>query len=330
VSAARPSAAPGRVALGAAVGLAHIDALGAPYVDTFLDHFAALTPENEMKMEALRPQPARWDFGPADRLVGFAAAHGKAVRGHTLVWHSQLPNWVTGRAWTRRALRRYLREYVHTVVAHFRGRVGEWDVVNEPLDERGGLRASLWRDVIGPGYVADAVRWAREADPDATLLLNDHGAEGRNAKSDGLLALARRLREDGVPLDGIGFQMHVSTRSFPDERALRANLVRFADLGLEVQVTEMDVPCQVRSGSVAERLRAQAAVYAQVARACASVPACRRLGVWGVSDAASWRGAARRPLLFDAAHRPKPAWDAVAEALRIPAGAHAGARSQAG
>jgi endo-1,4-beta-xylanase len=303
------------VPLGAAVSATHLDTLGAAYADTFLRHFSALTPENEMKMEVLRPERGRWRFEPADRLVNLACANGKAVRGHTLVWHSQLPRWLMQHAWSREALRAYLRDYVHTVVGHYRGRVCEWDVVNEPLDEHGRLRRSLWRDVIGPHYVEDALRWAREADPSARLLINEHGVERANRKSDGLLALVRRLRDRGVPLDGVGFQMHVTTAAFPSEQELAAALARFAAADLEVQVTEMDVCTLETTASVAERLRVQADVYAHAARACAAQPRCTRFGVWGVSDAASWIGAERRPLLFDAAHQAKPAWTAVSGAL---------------
>jgi endo-1,4-beta-xylanase len=303
------------IPLGTAFSGSQMDTLGASYVDTFLRHFRALTPENEMKMEVLRPQRARWRFAPADRLVGFARAHDKAVRGHTLVWHSQLPHWVMREPWSRDALRGYLRDYVHTVVGHFRGRVREWDVVNEPLDDHGRLRRSLWLEVIGPGYVADALRWAREADPAARLLINEHGVEWPNEKTQGLVALVRRLLAADVPLDGIGFQMHVTTAAFPSERQLAAGLRRFATLGLEVQITEMDVSTTETAGGVAGRLRAQADVYAQAARACAAEPRCARFGIWGVCDAASWIGAERRPLLFDTAYRAKPAWDAVSAVI---------------
>ena len=202
-------AAPAPV-LGAAVNWARLQAPG-PYQRLFLAHFHALTPENEFKMEALSPAPGRLDFSQADAIMRWADVHGIPVHGHTLVWAQQLPGWLTSRTWSRAELRDVLRWYVTCVVRHFRGRVATWDVVNEPLADDGSLRPNVWRRVLGPAYLALALRWAHAADPAARLLVNDYGIERSGPKADGMARLLRALRAARVPVDGVGLQSHLTT-----------------------------------------------------------------------------------------------------------------------
>lgn len=300
---------PARPRLGSALGAQVLGGADPRYAPTYLANFESMTPENEMKMDALQPARGSFSFATADAMVDWARARGKTVRGHTLVWHNQLPEWLTSRSWTRDELREVLREHVQSVVTHFRGRVAEWDVVNEPLEGDGTLRSNLWMDVIGPSYVEDALRWARAADPAARLYVNDFSTERLNAKSDGLLALAGDLRERSVPLDGVGFQTHVSTSWHPSPGELEVNLRRFAALGLDVGITELDV------ADLGHDLAAQAAVYRDVAAACRAVAACRGVTTWGISDAMTWLGSASAPLPFDASYAPKPAWPALLAGL---------------
>lgn len=283
-----------------------------PYRRLFLAAgFEALTPENEMKMDALAPAPGAFSFAEADALVRWAQRHRIAVHGHTLVWHEQLPAWLTSRSWTRDELLGILRRHVQAVVGHFRGRVRSWDVVNEPLEEDGTLRRSLWARVIGPDYVARALAWAREADPGARLLVNDFNVERAGAKADGMARLVGDLRRRGAPLDAVGLQSHLTSAWAPAPADLAATMRRYARLGVGVEVSELDVEI----GAGAGELRRQAAVYGSVAAACRAQPACARLTTWGFTDASTWLGSHTRPLPFTAAGEPKPAWRALRAGL---------------
>ena len=281
------------------------------YQRLFLDHYSSLTPENVMKMDALAPAPGQFSFGEADALVRWSRRHGIAIHGHTLVWGSQIPPWVADGTWTREELRTFLEHYVKTVVGRYRGRIESWDVVNEPLATDGSLQRNLWRRVLGPGYVADALRWAHEADPGARLYVNDFNIEGRSPKTDGMLALLSRLRRERAPIDGVGLQSHLTLGSAPPAHQLRRTMRRYAALGLAVDVSEMDVP----TGRGRRAEAAQARVYQEVATACRELPACGRFATWGFTDASTWLGTGERPLPFTAHGAAKPAWRAIESAL---------------
>jgi endo-1,4-beta-xylanase len=303
--------------LGGLVGVAVQDRLldkDEGYAQLVDDAFASVTPENEMKMAVLQPERGRFDFRQADRIVDWAVERGKRVRGHTLVWHNQNPGWLTEGRFSREELLAIMREHITTVMRRYKGRVREWDVVNEAVeDDRGALRKSVWLDGIGPDYVEQAFRFARDADPDAVLVYNDYGAEGAGTKSDGVRRLLLRLRKRGVPLDAVGLQGHVDTAPIPQ---LDANLDAFRALGVRIRFTEVDV--RVRPPASARELRAQARQYARLARACRRVQ-CEGFTVWGVDDADSWVPGAYPgfgdALLFDGDLRPKPAARALREAL---------------
>lgn len=289
----------------------------------------AITPENALKWDATEAEPGRFNFTEADRQLTFARRHGLAVRGHALVWHRQLPPWLDGL--TPNALRQALERHVRGVAGHTRGQVRSWDVVNEPLDEQGhGLRRSLWLEQLGPGYIADALRWARQADPKARLLINDYGLEGDDPqtarKRESLLALIDNLQRDGVPLDGIGLQAHLLA---PKEGAARfatlpAFLQELRRRGLAVEITELDVSDRELPGDIAVRDGRVAATYDAFLRAVLPEPALRQITTWGLSDRGTWLNAAfprsdglpQRPLPYDANLRPKPARSSIAAALQ--------------
>jgi endo-1,4-beta-xylanase len=197
----------------------------AEYVGVMVREFASVTPGNEMKMGPLRPTRDAFDFAEADRLVDFAEARGLKVRGHTLVWHQQLPSWLTSVNWNRDQLIDILQEHITTVVTRYRGRLSAWDVINEGVDEDGSLRETIWLKTIGPEYIEMAFRWAREADPDVRLFNYDYSAEGGGAKSEAVYALVRDLADSGVPIDGVGMQMHFTTNWNPGSAAIAANML---------------------------------------------------------------------------------------------------------
>lgn len=284
--------------------------------------FSSVTPENVMKWGLVEPTRGRYEWAEADRLVRFARAHHQVVRGHTLVWHNQLPEWVTAGTWTRAQLRGILRKHVTDQVTHFKGQISAWDVVNEAFNEDGTLRDSLWLQKLGPGYIADAFRWAHRADPKAVLYYNDYNLEGIGPKSDAVYRLVRQLRREGVPVQGVGLQTHLDTLyDFPEK--MQFNMERFARLGVDVAITEADVriPLPV---SPTEGL-AQVADYSQTMQACLAVPRCVSYTVWGFGDAYSWvpavfdgEGSAD---IFDENLAPKPAYYALQQDLRLAAGA---------
>ena len=281
------------------------------YLRAFVSIFGSLPPENEMKWALIHPQRNRYEFGDADALTGLARGTGKRVRGHTLVWEQQLPKWVTDREWTRAQLRRVLVSHVRRVVSHFRGRVTQWDVVNEPLRPSGRLKQSVFRRVLGSGYIALAFRTARAADPKAKLFLNENASEYPGPKQDALVALAARLRRAGVPINGIGLQDHTQAGNAPDSARLRKTMRRFTRLGLDVEITELDIAAASDAAAAS-----QPRDYAATAAACAAEPRCTGLAVWGVTDKWSWIGADKRALPFDEEARPKPALAALLRELR--------------
>ena len=291
-------------------------AADAAYRQTIAEQFSTVTPENVMKWQLVEPTRGQYDWAAADRLVDFASRIDATVRGHTLVWHNQLPDWLTGGSFTPDELRALLRKHIRDEVGHFRGRIWHWDVVNEAFNEDGTLRDTIWRSNLGDGYIADAFRWAHHADPDAKLFINDYNVEGVNAKSDGLYDLVKRLRAEGVPIDGVGVQAHLGIQyGFPD--SLEQNLKRFADLGVDVALTEADVrmPLPV----TAEKLQTQADYYGRLVQGCLAVRRCVSFTVWGFTDAHSWvpgfftgEGAA---CLYDENLQPKPAYFAVRDDL---------------
>lgn len=278
--------------------------------------FSSLTPENAMKWDAIEPERGRFRWRDADAAVAFAREHRMSVRGHTLLWHNQMPAWLGKGDWTRASLRRVLRTHVRRVMERYRGKVAEWDVLNEIVADSGkGLRASLWSDVLGDDFAADVLRWAREADPDAKLYWNEIGADGVTAKSDEFYRRAAEIKAQGAPLDGVGFQAHFNLDGVPD--GFEDNLRRFADLGLDVRVTELDVALPVPADEKARA--AQADIYAKAARACLRVDRCRGITVWGFTDRFSWIPSSQKGFgdatLLDRDLEPKPAYRAFAETL---------------
>lgn len=272
-----------------------------------------ITVGNEMKWDATEASRGQFTFTGGDRITAGAVADGQRVRGHTLVWHSQTPQWVHDLPADQ--LRQAMLDHIREVAGHYRGKVFAWDVVNEAFEENGTRRQSFWQQKLGDGYLAEAFRAARAADPDAKLYYNDYNIDGLGAKSDAVYELVRSFKQQGVPIDGVGLQAHLVLGSVP--ASLQQNMQRFADLGVDVAVTEMDVRMTLPAD--ASKLAAQAADYGAVARACLAVARCVGITTWALSDKHSWipsvfpgQGAA---LPFDAAFAPKPAYQALVTAF---------------
>ena len=289
-----------------------------PYADLASRQLGAVTPENQMKWASVEPLRGSFNWRGADKLVAFAKANRQKVRGHTLVWHSQLPQWLIGGAFSPAELRDLMVDHIAREAGRFKGEIYAWDVVNEAFNDDGSWRKSIWFQAMGPDYVAIALRAARAADPEAKLYINDYNVETAGPKMQALLDLVGSLKRAGAPLDGVGLQSHFIAGKAP--RDLRDVMQKFAALGVDVAVTELDV--RLKMPPDAKSLAVQAADYAAVAAACRSVERCVGITTWGITDAHSWVpsyfsgfGAA---LPFDENYKAKPAVSATIEALTKP------------
>ncbi|MFC4589160.1 endo-1,4-beta-xylanase [Sphaerisporangium corydalis] len=283
------------------------------YITVLDREFNSVTAENAMKWDATEPSAGSFSYGSADALVTHAQAHGQQVRGHTLVWHNQTPSWVQNLA--AADLRTAMQNHIANVVGHFKGKIYAWDVVNEIFDDNGGFRSSFWSQKLGQTFVADAFTAARAADPAAKLYINDYNVEGVNSKSTAMYNLVRTLKSQGVPIDGVGLQAHLIVGQVPSD--LQQNIQRFADLGVDVALTELDIRMQTPSDST--KLANQRTDYNRVTTACLAVTRCVGITVWGFTDKYSWvpdvfsgQGAA---LPYNENYQAKPAYTGMLDAL---------------
>jgi len=290
------------------------------YRETLAREFNCLVADNCMKFDAVQPERGRFDFADADAVVAFARQHRMKMRGHTLVWHNALPDWVRKGEFSKAEALEILREHIFTVLRHFNGTAYCWDVVNEALGEEGGWREkSPWYRWIGPDYLPQVFRWAHEADPDIQLFYNDYGMELPGVKSDTCYALLRDLLADGVPIHGVGFQYHLGVENRLDREACLANLHRFHELGLDIHFTELDISIK---RPITDALRQeQADEYANRLGIALASHAVSAVLLWGFTDRHTWipeftKGEYDEPLLFDAEYRPKLAYGAVLETLQ--------------
>lgn len=308
--------------------------------------FNAISPENALKWLIVHPQPDTYSFDLSDKYVAFGLEHHMFIHGHNLVWHSQVPQWVfhddKGDLLTRDALLARLHDHISTVVGRYKGKIDSWDVVNEALNEDGTLRQSLWYKIIGPDYIEKAFQYAHEADPNAQLFYNDYNLTNE-PKRQGAIALMKKLQAEGIPITGIGLQDH-DHLTVPTVEQEDAAITAFADLGLKVAISELDVdvlPSRQRATADVSAASQQNAAqdealnpytnglpdsvqkelalrYADLFRVYLKHrDAIERVTFWNLTDRESWlnnfpvRGRTNYPLLFDRDGKPKPAFDAV-------------------
>jgi endo-1,4-beta-xylanase len=263
--------------------------------------FNSVTPENEMKWDATEPSPGNFTYANADRIVSHARQRGMRVRGHALAWHSQQPGWVQNLSGS--ALRNAMLNHVTQVATNYRGQIHSWDVVNEAFaDGSSGARRDSNLQRTGNDWIEAAFRAARTADPGAKLCYNDYNTDSWTAaKTQAVYRMVQDFRQRGVPIDCVGFQSHFNSGS-PYPSNYRTTLSSFAALGVDVQITELDIE------------GASATTYRNVVNDCLAVARCTGITVWGIRDSDSWR-ASQNPLLFDGNGNKKPAYDAVLSAL---------------
>lgn len=276
----------------------------------------------------LRPDSQHYDFSAGDSVVAFAKRYGMRVQAHHLLWGFEyaLPKWLLNGNYTRDQLLQLIHDHISTVVGHFKGRVNEWTVVNEAF----GGNDQFWGPRIGPEYIELAFRWAHEADPKAALILNQYNDEDRRNQSNQTITdqtynLIKDLKEKGVPIDGVGMQMHLSIDDPPKKEDVIQNMRHFGELGVSVYVTELDVNLYGASGTTEEKYARQAQVYRDMLGACLESGVCKSFTMFGFYDPDSWlldptvqrdlglHGEA--PLLFDANYSPKPAYFAIRDTL---------------
>ncbi len=290
------------------------------YPEILAREFNSVTPENATKWGPLAPDAESYDWEDADAIVEFAEEHSQAIKGHAFVWDQQTPSWLSS-SMTEEELRTALKDHIQTTLERYRGKIGAWDVVNEAvdMDTESGYTESIFYDKLGPGYIEDAFRWAHEADPDVLLYYNEVAIERAGPKSDFTYELMRDLLDRGVPIDGIGFQSHVSTHRYPPLSNLRANIRRFADLGLRVNISELDARTVLMPGNQQERWSAQRIAFQQVVGACIVEPGCEGVTLWGFTDRYSWIADETEPddpLIFDRNYQKKPAYEGTMDGLK--------------
>jgi endo-1,4-beta-xylanase len=283
--------------------------------------FNCLVAENAMKFGPVCPKGRGvYDFNNVDAIMAFAQANNMKVRGHALVWHQQQPGWLSEDEWTKQEMADILHEHIATMVSRYKGKVYAWDVVNEAISDSNDVndvyRKDNYLDALGPEYIDMAFRWAREADPQAKLFYNDYGADFGGVKFEKMYQMVAGMKKRGVPIDGVGLQMHINLSAQGKGEELAKVIRRLGELGLQVQITEMDVALDLPADKAA--LEKQAKIYGEITAVAMREKACTALLLWGFTDKHSWipwftkdkQGAA---LIFDEEYRPKPAYEAMKE-----------------
>src|SRR5579871_5128934 len=313
------------------------------------DQFSVLTPGNDMKWQVVEPTQGVFDWTGADNVVNFAEAHRQRVRGHTLVWHNQLPNWLTqgvaNGTISSSQLRELLHQHITTEVGRYRGRVWQWDVVNEMFTDSNPSQINpndFWVSHLGVGVIADAFRWAHAADPEALLCYNDYniaGEDGSNAKFAAAFAMVKSLLAQKVPIDCVGDQGHLDLQYGFNSILMTQDLQAYASLGLKVAITEADVRTFVETTDSNQSPivsptdptpshtanAAGADWYIGMLQSCLAVKACISFTVWGFADAESWipgtfKGEGDADL-YDVNLNQKPQFTALQQTLLLAPGA---------
>lgn len=305
---------------------------------TVYKNFNIIVGENQMKPAYLQPKKGEYSWWDADRLVNLAERHGLEIRGHTLVWHSQLQPWVSsdgykndgndGKGYNREELLQIMKDHITTVMTRYKGKIREWDVVNECLDDnqsivhsqpsKYNMRKSVWYNVIGEDFLDSAFVYAHRADPDAILYINDYGADFKgDAKSEAYFNLVKRLLKSNIPVHGVGFQCHLGLGV--DAGRFENNIKRYEPLGVECSLTELDIATW-NAGNLDEHIR-QGEDYKALLNVALGYKHVRNFIIWGVKDDMSWRSP--DPLIFNSDYSPKYAFFTLRDALEKWAADHA-------
>ena len=307
------------VKMGAAVNISALKN-DTEYRDLLIKEVSSITAENAMKMDAMSLGKGIYNFTDADYMVDFALENDMRVHGHTLIWHQALPGWVNSFSGNKEAWKAMMKEYIQDVMTHFKGKVASWDVVNEVLLDDGTMRPTVWLQNIGPEYIQLAFEYAHEADPTAILFYNEYGQEYSHTKQVAINNLVDDLLSKGVPVHGIGLQMH--TNIYADEIRLKYSLRAAAARNLLVHISELDVavnpdetPDLVFTDELAKK---QQDVYRYATQGMMEVPTAQQFGItfWGITDKYSWLTEKHDwGLPFDENYQKKPAYTGILQGL---------------
>ncbi len=296
----------------------------ANYKALVVKEFSSLTAENAMKFATVHPTENTYNWTDADEIVALAQANGKRIHGHTLNWYKSLPAWVTNFSGDTQAWENLLKTHIQTVVAHFKGKVASWDVVNEAFEDNGNYRNSIWVQKLGTDYIARAFQYANQADPNALLFYNDYGHEYSAAKRTAILNLVADLKARGIPIHGIGLQMH--TRYNQTDANLTSAITTAAATGLLVHISELDIALNPDNNAAltytATLAEQQAAKYKFIVKTYYAIPKAQQYGIttWNVTDADSWipneYSRPDWPLPFDGNYQRKAAYQAILDAVK--------------
>ncbi|WP_129594541.1 endo-1,4-beta-xylanase [Seramator thermalis] len=328
----------GKFLIGVAMNADQITGKDTAGVRLIKEHFNSITPENCMKSEVLQPEEGKFDFALADQYVDFGQKNNMFIVGHTLIWHSQAPKWFfvdkDGKDVSREVLIERMKNHITTVVGRYKGRVHGWDVVNEAIEDDGSFRKSKFYQIIGEDFIRLAFEFAHEADPEAELYYNDYSMS-KEGKRDAVVKMVKKLQSEGVKIDGIGMQGHM-TMDFPTLEEEEKSIVAFSETGVKVMITELDLTVLPSPGTKVSADVALSYEYQKqlnpypnglpdsVAQAAHDhyseffrlflkhADKIDRVTMWGLTDGDSWRnnwpvpGRTDYPLLFDRNYQPKP------------------------
>ncbi|KAE8405561.1 glycoside hydrolase superfamily [Aspergillus pseudonomiae] len=279
--------------------------------------FGQITPGNTQKWDSTEPSQNEFSFTKGDVVADLADANDQKLRCHNLVWHQQLPNWVSSGSWTNETLTAVLQNHITNVVKHYKGRCYAWDVVNEALADDGSYRDSIWYKTIGEAYIPIAFAAAAAADPDVKLYYNDYSIEWGGSKSTGAQNIVKLIQSYGGKIDGVGLQAHFTVGQTPARKDLASNLKSFTDLGVEVAYTEVDV--RMQTPATEANLQQQSTEFANIVGACLDTKGCVGVTIWDWTDKYSWvpstfpgYGAA---CPWDENFEKKPAYQGILEVL---------------
>jgi len=331
--------------IGAAINNSHFSGRDEKAVALLKQQFNTISPENVLKFGPLHPQENVYNWKPADDYVAFGVQNKLFTIGHTLVWHSQAPDWLfvdkAGKNVSREVLLKRMEEHISTVVGRYKGKIHGWDVVNEAISDTGdgSMRKTKWLEIIGEDFVEKAFVLAHKADPKAELYYNDYSLY-RPDKREGTIKLVKKLQAKKIPVKAIGMQGHYGL-SVPTIAQIEASIVAFAKLGVKVNFTELDIdvlpnPSKRQGADIADTFAADEkynlyttglpdSVQQKLTQRYADIFALfhkhrdkiERITFWGVTDANSWlnnwpmQGRTSYPMLFDRNYQPKPAFQAV-------------------
>ena len=282
------------------------------------ENFNAIVPENTMKMVNIRPTKTLWNFSDMDKMVEFAQKNKMKIRGHTFIWHQQNST-IVNQIKSREDAFALIEENITKIMTRYKGKIADYDVANEIFNDDGTFRKSLWYKWCGTDLYEEAFRMARKADPDAKLFLNDYShEEAGTPKAEAFYNFVKSMVEKGVPIDGVGFQTHLCTDYGLNEEALRKNIRRFADLGLEVQFTEIDI--RMKTPAAEADVAKQKEMYETLMRVLKTEPNVSTYMTWGYTDATSWVPATFHGYgdahLFDKDLKAKPVFGSLVEMMK--------------